>query len=242
MSKVDPRSKLFLVAAFSTLGVVYRDIVILLIIFGISIGLALLFRVDMIRMYHKLKRFIKLIVGISVLQSIFTFQGTPLIQIGSITLLTSYGVEKGVEFILRVSIILILGCMLATSSQREITQGLVQLRVPYELAFMSTLGTRFLPIFSEEFVDSLNALMLRGVNIKKLSLKKKVSVYTYILAPVVISSYLRAKDMAIAMELRGFRLSENRTNFLQLKLRKKDYCLIIISILVVIVGVIGRYL
>ncbi len=237
MRKVDPRSKLFLVAAFSTLGVIYRDILILIGILCIAVILALAFHVDMIRMYHKLKRFIKLLLGISVLQSIFTVQGEPILQLGSITLLTSYGVEKGVEFILRVSIILILGCMLATSNQREITQGLVQLKVPYELAFMSTLGTRFLPIFSEEFVDSLNALMLRGVNVKRLGLRKKMNVYTYILAPVVISSYLRAKDMAIAMELRGFRLSEQRTSFLQLKMSKLDYCLIGISIVAVILGI-----
>ena len=242
MNKLDPRSKLILVACFSTLSVIYRDILVLLSLFIFSIIIAMLVHVDMKRMYNKLKRFINVLLGITVIQSVFTFEGTALVKIGRLTLLTSYGVEKGLEFILRVSVILILGCILATSNQREVTQGLVQLKVPYELAFMSTLGSRFLPIFSEEFVDSLNALMLRGVCIKKLSIKKKIKVYTYILSPVVIQSYLRAKDMAIAIELRGFRLSGNRTSFMQLKLIKRDYIVIAISIIILGIGIGGLLL
>ncbi len=184
-----------------------------------------------------MKRFIKLLLGITILQSVFTFSGTPLIQIGGITLLTDYGILQGLEFVLRVSIILMLGCVLATSNQREVTQGLVQLKVPYEIAFMSTLGIRFLPIFSEEFVDSLNAILLRGIDIKHLKWKKKISLYTYIMTPVFVHSFFKAKDMAIAMELRGFRVYDKRTSYMTLHMNKVDYIVMISSFVLLIVSI-----
>lgn len=236
---VDPRTKLCIVAVFSTLGVVFRDVWILACIAILSLGLTLLFGVNLKRMWNKMKRFIKLLLGITILQSIFTFAGTPLIQVGGITLLTDYGIIQGLEFVLRVSIILMLGCVLATSNQRDVTQGLVQLKVPYEVAFMSTLGIRYLPIFSEEFVDSLNAILLRGIDIKHLKWKKKINLYTYIMTPVFVHSFFKAKDMAIAMELRGFRIHDHRTSFLTLHLRCMDYVIMTISFVVLVASIGG---
>ena len=239
IQSVDPRTKLCIVAVFSTLGVVFRDVLILVCIAIMSLGLTLLFGVNLKRMWNKMKRFIKLLLGITILQSIFTFAGTPLIQVGGITLLTDYGIIQGLEFVLRVSIILMLGCVLSTSNQREVTQGLVQLKVPYEIAFMSTLGIRYLPIFSEEFVDSLNAILLRGIDIKHLKWKKKINLYTYIMTPVFVHSFFKAKDMAIAMELRGFRIHDHRTSFLTLHLQCVDYIMMIISAVLLVVSIGG---
>lgn len=241
-NKVDPRSKIFIVASLSSLAVIYRDLLELSILFVISFVLALLFKVDILNMLNKLKKFVGILLGITVLQSIFTFEGTRLLYIYDFTILTDYGIIKGAEFILRMGIILTLGILLSTSNQREVTQALIQLKLPYELAFMSTLGAKFLPILKDEFVDSLNSLMLRGIDIKKLKFKKKIGLYTYILTPVVSNSILKAKDLAIAMELRGFRIMNNRTSFFSLKLHKKDYVIMSISLAILIFGIIWRVL
>ncbi|MFI3237459.1 MAG: energy-coupling factor transporter transmembrane component T [Lachnospiraceae bacterium] len=241
MQKIDPRSKIFVVASLSSLAVLYKDVLALTVILTLSTLLAYCFQVDFIRMFQKLKHLFSMLISITILQSIFTFEGNPIISIGSFHFLTDYGLIKGLEFLLRITIIMMLGCLLATSNQRDITQGLVQLKVPYEIAFMSTIGIKFLPILKEEFVDSMNAIMLRGIDIKKLKLPKKISLYTYILTPVVMNSFLRAKEMAVAMELRGFRVLPDRTNFIQLNLRKRDGVLIACSILVFAVGLLNLW-
>ncbi len=239
---VDPRAKLMIVAVLSTLGVVYRDIYVLLGLFVGAFLIAMAFGVDFKYMIRKLQRFLKLLLVITVIQSIFTVAGHPIISVGKLVLLTDYGVIKGVEFILRMGVILMLGCVLATANQSALTQALIKIKVPYEIAFMSTVGIKFLPIFSEEFQDSLNAIMLRGIHIKKLGAKKKMNLYTYIFTPVIVNTLFRAKEMAMAMELRGFRAMPNRTSYLQLQLKARDYILIISCGMVLIVGVIGRVL
>ena len=240
--EVDPRVKLMIVAVLSTLGVVYRSIPILGILFVSSFLIAMAFGVDFKYMLKKLQRFLKLLLVITVVQSIFTVAGEPIVSIGKLVLLTDYGVLKGVEFILRMGVILMLGCVLATSNQSALTQALIKLKIPYEIAFMSTVGIKFLPIFSEEFQDSLNAIMLRGIHIKTLGIKKKLNVYTYIFTPVVVNTLFRAKEMAMAMELRGFRVMSSRTSYLQLQLQVRDYMLILSCGIVLIVGIIGRVL
>ncbi len=239
---VDPRVKLMIVAVLSTLGVIYRDIYILLGLFVASFLIAMGFGVDFKHMIRKLQRFLKLLLVITVVQSIFTVAGNPIISVGKLVLLTDYGVIKGVEFILRMGVILMLGCVLATANQSALTQALIKIKVPYEIAFMSTVGIKFLPIFSEEFQDSLNAIMLRGIHIKKLGAKKKINLYTYIFTPVIVNTLFRAKEMAMAMELRGFRAMPSRTSYLQLQLKARDYILIIGCSMLLIIGVIGRVL
>ena len=236
-NKIDPRSKIIIVAVISSLAVIYRGVLELSVLFAVSIAVALIFKVDMLNILMKLKRFVALLFGITILQSIFTFQGNRILFIGDFTLLTDFGIARGIEFFVRMGIILMMGMLLANSSQQEVTQALIQFKMPYELAFMATLGARFLPILKDEFVDSLNSLMLRGIEVKKLKFKQKLSVYTYILTPVVSNSILKAKDLSIAMELRGFRVMDKRTSFRTLKFCRADIFIITLSLFFLSIGI-----
>ncbi|MFI3174075.1 MAG: energy-coupling factor transporter transmembrane component T [Bacillota bacterium] len=242
MRNLDPRSKLCLVAVLSSFAVLYRDVFVLGILFFVAVLIGQLSGVQLSFIWKKMKRFLQPLLFIIIIQSMFTTGGQPLLHIGEFTILSEFGLIRGLEFLLRMGIIIVLGFFLSTSSQREIAEGLLALKIPYELAFMATLGAKFIPIFSEEFVDSLNALMFRGIDLQKLSLPKKIKVYTYILTPVVSNSILRGKELAIAMELRGFRLNNSRTNFYQLQLQPRDYATMILSFVVCVVGIIWRFL
>lgn len=228
---IDPRTKLVQVLLLSTLALIYNEIYSLLILFIASVIIAFTYEASIVSILVKLRKLIKIIILIAIVQSLLTKTGEPIYKIGSITLLTDYGIVKSIEFILRLGIIIISASIITSSNSREIIQGLIQWHCPYEIAFMVITAIRFLPVFKEELNDRLIALQLRGINIKKVKLNKKISIYKYILSPITINSLMKAKELAAAMEMRGFRAYPKRVSYIVLKMKVLDYFIIIISVI-----------
>ena len=128
-------------------------------------------------------------------------------------------------------IIIFSATIVISSSYREIVQGLVQLKIPYEIAFMVSVGIRFLPMLRNEFKDVMTAIQLRGVDFKKIPIKKRVRVYSYVFTPVVAGAIKKAQKLSIAMETRAFRAFPNRTSYLVLKMTARDHIVIVFSFL-----------
>ncbi len=84
-------------------------------------------------------------------------------------------------------------------------------------------------MLGKEIHDTMIALNLRGVNLKKISLRKKVDTFTYLFFPIIMNSLEKTKELSISLELRGFRLNKNRTSRLQLKLHSKDVLMMTLS-------------
>lgn len=237
----DPRTKLVIVMNLSTLGILVNDVIILLGIFIISSFVALILNVQLWNVYKKLKRVINVVLVLVVVQSIFTHGGDPLVSIGSFTVITDLGLEKAGEFILRIGIIITSASILSTSSYREIVQGLVQWKMPYEIAFMVSVAIRFLPIFTQEFKDAMVSLQLRGVEFEAIPLKKKIKVYSYLFFPIVSNAIFKARELSVAMETRAFRAYSTRTSYLVLKMQSIDYMIIFISFFITLSSILIYY-
>lgn len=229
--KLDPRTKLIVVLCISTLGIVAKDIFDLLIVLTLSILVAKFFKVDIIRSFKKTKRLLYMLAIIAIIQSIFSSEGEAFLSIGNFTVLSTLGLEKGLQFIMRMMIIIFSATIITTSNSREIVQGFVQWGLPYDIAFMVALGIRFLPLLTEEIKDSLTAIQLRGIEINNIPIRERVSVYSYLFTPILAGVLLKAEKLSIAMEMRGFRAYDNRTSYLVLKMAKWDYLIIFISII-----------
>lgn len=223
MKRIDPRTKLIQVLILSTLALIYKSLSILSLVFLAALVTALLYRVDLIAIIIRLKKLIGLMVLIALVQSLLTKEGRPILYLGGLTLVTDYGIIKSLEFILRLGIIIVSGAILSTSSSRQIIQGLIQWHCPYEIAFMVSVAIRFLPIFKEEMSDMITAVQLRGIDIKRVKFNKKMQVYKYILTPITLNSVIKAKELAAAMEMRGFRAYPRRTSYRLLKMQAYDY-------------------
>lgn len=239
--KVDPRAKLFIVLCLSTIGVLIRDMYVLLIVLLLAVMSAELFRCDFKKLYYKLRHMLKIILVIAIVQSIFTSEGTTIIKVYSIDILTTGGIIRAVKFILRVAIVIISASIVTTSSYRKIVQSLVQMKIPYEIAFMVSVGIRFLPIMIEEFNDAIIAIQLRGIDLDKIPLKSKFKIYAYIFTPVIAGSMMKAKKLSIVMETKAFRAYPQRVSYNVLTLRKLDYFIMIISSLISL-AIVGWYL
>ena len=230
--KFDVRAKLAIVACLSTTAVFIQHLYVLLCLLAVSVVLSAIFYSEVGTTLSKTKRLWYVFGAIIVLQSIFTRSGVVLFGFGNLAIITSGGLVKGLEFFLRISIIIFSATIIASSKSREVVQGLVQLKIPYEIAFMVSVGIRFLPLLKNEISDSLTAIQLRGVDLKKIAFKKRVMLYSYIFTPVLAGALNKAHRLSVAMEARAFRAYGTRSSYRVLKLEKKDYAVIISSFLV----------
>ncbi|HHU43984.1 MAG: energy-coupling factor transporter transmembrane component T [Bacillota bacterium] len=229
--KLDPRTKLIMVMLLTTLGVLAIDLGYLFIVFLISLAFCLILNADLIMAIKRLRHLISVIVFIAIVQSLAVRQGRPLVYIGNFYILTLGGLINGGEFALRMMIIVLASLIVAGSSSSEMADGLIKMKIPYELAFMTIIALRFLPIFREEFSSRLNAIALKGIDLKRQGVIKKIKIYSYLIMPTVSGSILKSKRLSKSIEARGFRAYPQRTMYRELKLSRLDY--VIMSLIVV---------
>jgi len=133
------------------------------------------------------------------------------------------GLLVGAAVLERLVILMLGGALLAGYAGHALVQGMLQLRLPYQLAYMVSVGLRFVPQFSESFRDSLTAMELRGADLRRLPWRARLRIYTYLLMPTIAMGVSRAKMLALAMELRGFGAYDKRSAYAPLRMRGRDW-------------------
>lgn len=226
---LDPRTKLFIVLSISSLAVFLRETYLMAVVLCLSVGVTKALKADLAAIIKNMRKLLGIFVAIVILQSIFNNEGTAILNIMDISLITDMGLRRGIQTILRFLIIISSAAILTTSNSREIIQGLIQWRVPFELAFMVSVAIRFLPLLREEVSDMFTAIQLRGVNLKRIPLYKRLKTYSYLLMPMISSVLLKSQDLSVAMEMRAFRAFPGRTSFRVLHFTQADYLIMVLS-------------
>ena len=134
-------------------------------------------------------------------------------------------VDKGILFITRRSLelgiristlifILIysINLYLLTTAPEEITAGLDELFSPLrrfkipitEILLTLTLSLRFIALVLEEIQNLMRSIRTRAINWKKLGIKKSLQVWLVVVEKLFENLLMRAEEIAIAMEVRGF--------------------------------------
>ena len=221
--KLDPRTKMVMVVCLSCLALLYNTPVQLLLLFAVTVVLLLIFRFDPGAVWGYLKTFLSLMLILFVIQLIFSAGGEVLLAVGPIPLITSQGLSAGAGVVLRVMVVTAAAMLLTTFNSRDFILGLVQWKVPYELAFMVFIALRFLPVFRDELVNVVTAVQLRGVDLKKVPWGQKITMYSRLLFPVIYGAMLKAQRLAVSMEARGFRVYPRRTYLRRLEFSRADY-------------------
>ena len=229
----DPRVIFVAVLFFSSFGVFIReDLVAMLSVLASAVAFGAVLGVNFRNVFWKLHTLWKIMIVVVILRSAFAPQGEVLLSVWDIPILTVGGTTIGLIVGLRLVLFIVSGAMFTVYPVRGLIQAMVQIRMPYEIAYMVSIGIRFAPLMAEELRDSLTALQLRGVVIEELKLRKRLSLYTYILLPVIVSSLGQAKDLAMSMEMRAFRAMSERTSYYELALERRD--VVFISTIVVL--------
>lgn len=230
--KVDPRTKVVLILCSTMLALVYNKPLQLLFLLGAVSIILLVFGVNPALAGGCLKKFFPLFLLLLVVQCVFNHQGQTLLAAGSISLVTTRGLELGLSAGLRMLVVVVAAIVLLTTNSRDLMLGLVQWKVPYEIAFMFAIALRFLPVFREEITNAVTAVQLRGVEFKQVAWGQKIALYRCLFLPVVFATMLKARQLSMAMEGRAFRAYPQRTYLRKLNLGLLDYGLMIFSLIV----------
>lgn len=229
--KTDPRVRLLIIVVLTTLAVLATDIAYLAIVVLVALIADLCYKVNILSAVKRLKHFLWLLLFIAIVQSLTVKGGEVLVGIGSVRLISTRGLLFAAEFILRMSVIVFAGLIAAASDGREMTDGLLKMHMPYELAFMSSIALRFIPVFRDEFSARLNAITMRGIDIKKLNLFRKLKVYGYLISPTVSGCIIRSEELSKSLNSRGFRAEKKRTTLRNLKMTAFDWIVVALTVI-----------
>ena len=168
------------------------------------------------------------IIALTAVLNIFYTEGTPIIPGTSITW---EGIERAIQMMLRISLLIIGTFMLTfTTSPIDITDGLERLlnplkklKVPvHEMTMMMSMALRFIPTLISETDKIMSAQKARGADFETGGLIARAKALLPILVPLFVSSFKRADDLAVAMESRCYHGGEGRTRMKQMKLKGRD--------------------
>jgi energy-coupling factor transport system permease protein len=115
--------------------------------------------------------------------------------------------------------------------------ALQQSHIPYEFCFAFTTAVRFVPVLADEAQTIMDAQKARGLELERGNLLKRVRNYIPVLIPLIVNAIRRSLELAESMESRAWGASKKRTNLYALKLRRNDFFLAIVSVLMLILAV-----
>ena len=229
LHELDPRVKLAATMIFVISLFVARS--------PVGYGLATIFLILVIRMSKVPFRFmtkglksIIMLLMITVAFNLFLVDGNTLWRLGFLRI-TDKGVQTAVMVGIRL-IYLILGSsvMTLTTTPNDLTDGLEKalgplkkLHIPvHDMAMIMSIALRFIPILLEETDKIMKAQMARGADFESGNLIQKAKAMVPLLAPLFLSAFRRAMDLALAMEARCYRGGEGRTKMKPLKYESRD--------------------
>ena len=142
------------------------------------------------------------------------------------------GLLYGAVQSLRFNTTLAIGCFIVwTTPPRDLLVALVQLGVPYSLAFMVTTALRYIPLIGSEAVTVVRLQRLRGFRYLRLNPIRTFSGILNSLRPILMNNVRRATQLGEAVESRGFSpevAAGNRTSLRALKMGRCDGSLMLL--------------
>lgn len=227
LHRLDPRTKVLSVVAFSILVFLPR---------GLGLALAIAFaavavwagRVRPHLLWRGLRPLL-ILVGITLVLNLFLTPGEPIWQWHSLTI-TREGVHLAVLVGLRLVLLVAFGSLLTqTTSPIALTDGLERLFRPFqrvgmpaaEVALMMTIALRFIPTLLDEAERILKAQQARCAPLGRGNLVARARAMVPVLVPLFVASFRRADELAVAMEARGYR-GGRRTRMRELRFHAGD--------------------
>ncbi|MEG1501121.1 MAG: energy-coupling factor transporter transmembrane component T [Clostridiales bacterium] len=224
---LDPRCKLLMMACLSTAAMITDKLSVLALLLLFNILTLLWGKLKLQAIIGQLKGLLTLIFSLFIIQCFFNRAGEALWSIGAYTVITKGGFYLACLLCLRFLLILLSAQIILQGKPRDYLLALVQLKLPYDIAFSVMAGIHFLPILKEEAFNVFYSVQLRGTELKNISFYQKIKLYGKICLPILINAVNRSKDMAIAMEARGLRAYPQRTYLHQLSFNYRDMLVMI---------------
>lgn len=252
--KMDPRAKLFFVIAFLVAIFMAKNIFSFVLLVALTLFFVIASRVPLRTILKGLKPLIVIIIFTAVLNIFFTKGAEENRLVGTVVIPNFWRIDIFWEGIINAGILvvrivtLLIGTSLFfsyTTTPIELTDGietalapLKKIKIPiHEFAMMMTIALRFIPTLIDETSKIMNAQKARGADFSSGGLIKRAKALIPIIIPLFVSAFRRADELATAMECRCYHGGNGRTRMKVLKMKFRDYLMMLVS-LAMIAGVV----
>jgi energy-coupling factor transport system permease protein len=150
------------------------------------------------------------------------------------------GAIDGVTMCLQIlGVILALSLLVRTTRPMHLAEGMELLLRPlrrfgvpaHEAVMMFTIAMRFLPIMVREVSRMQTAQLARGGGVQRGGLGGRLRAVLPLVVPVVVVALVRARDLAEAMDSRGYRGAQGRTMIREYRLGPVDGAVVAVGLL-----------
>lgn len=128
-----------------------------------------------------------------------------------------------------------------TTTPEELGMALTKMKVPYMYTFAFISAIRFTPILAEELQSIIDAQKSRGLELEKGNIVSRLRRYIPILVPLMVNVLRRSYELAEAIEVKCFGAKKNRTYLKELKMTKKDWITLSVSITLFALAIYVRF-
>ena len=237
--KMDPRAKIVLLTTLIVFLFLAKNFFSLALSGAFILTVLLLSRVP-VKVYLKnLKAILPIIIFTALINMFYSEGGKEIFSFWIFSLNTA-GIYKAVFMTLRIVLLILISSVLTyTTSPNDLTDAIERLfsflkifglkNAVHTLAMMMTIALRFIPTLIEETEKIMNAQKARGADLESGNLIERIKALVPILIPLLISSVMRAYQLAEAMECRCYNGGEGRVRMKQLKLSLADYIAVLLT-------------
>lgn len=202
---------------------------------GLLIAL-MLSRVPLGYMWRFLRPFV-VILAITLFLQAVSLPGDPLLTLGPLSV-TRPGLEYGGFVVVRLLLLVLSGGILVvTTPPVAVTDAVAWYLFPLgkvgipvgEVALVTSLALRFVPMLMDEFRQLVKAQRARGIPIEARSPLRAARALLPLLIPLFVLGFRRAEEMADAMLSRCYRGAEGRTHFRVLRFSSRDLAWLMVT-------------
>lgn len=241
LHKLDPRTKILLSVFFIVAIFLVNNPLGFLFVTLITLSWVAVSRISFRVVLRGIKPIIFILIFTSLINLFMTVgEGEPLVKFWVFKIYKD-GIIRAVFMSLRVIVLIVGTSMLLTytTSPISLTDGIESLLKPLKrigvpvhvFAMMMTIALRFIPTLVEETEKIMNAQKSRGADFSSGGLIKRAKALIPILVPLFVSSFKRAEELATAMECRCYRGDVNRTKYVELKYKSRDYLWLLFALI-----------
>ncbi len=242
---LDPRAKILAVAVLA-MGLFLVDSLIGFLVVGAALAACVAAsRVPPGVFYGFLRPVLPIVVATALFQALFSREGEVLFAWGFVEVRDA-GLRLAALLVLRILLLVgAAGLLTATTSPLTLADGvedllspLKRLRFPvHEMAMMMSIALRFVPTLADEADRITKAQAARGADFSEGGLWRRARAMLPVLVPLTIGAFRRADELAEAMESRGYRGSEGRTRYRELRFGPRDGLAPILAIAVLAIAI-----
>ncbi|MFW9830679.1 MAG: energy-coupling factor transporter transmembrane component T family protein [Candidatus Thorarchaeota archaeon] len=219
MHSLDPRTTFFMAVCFSIIGMLFLEIIPLLLI--------LLMMVPFIIFARSIGQWTKSLRGLAFLAGF-------ILIINTFFLSLSFAISTVLRLIVLMTAF---SLFFLTVHPDDFALALIKMRVPYEFAFAFSMAVRYVPTIATETETIRDAQMSRGLELERGNILQKVRNYIPILIPIIVSSIRRALQVAESLESRAFGSTTKRTSLYDIRLQKRDYVMFLLTTTFLLVAI-----